>query len=257
MKEYAAKAGPADANPLDSLGDVNYWFGRYGEAAENFTEAHRKSPGLLNGGDLYKAAWARWRAGDKKAAEDLFGQFLRFRAESKDAKLTVLHADWLYQTGHEAEAEQLLRKEAEASKEPAERLLFYSELAVWDLVAGKRDAAIADLRKTGGAATPTTLALSFAAMPTASTEEWTQRADRLFAPPQLRGLRNMALGWALILDGKKGAAATVWEKVVENSPGTDFFSRMVLTKAKGEMVKNLPPPDPRDTNHMAAALLRM
>src|SRR5206468_2341281 len=58
LKDYAALA-PADANAIDSLGDVNYWFSRYDEAASNYIAAHAKDAKMLNGGELYKAAWAR------------------------------------------------------------------------------------------------------------------------------------------------------------------------------------------------------
>jgi hypothetical protein len=66
------------------------------------------------------------------------------------------------------------------------------------------------------------------------------------------GLRNLALALALILDGKKDAARPVMEKVVETSPGTDFFSRAVLAKLKGEQPKLELLPDPLNVNQVRA-----
>ena len=253
MSAYANLA-PNDANAIDSMGDVNYWFGRYAEAAVNYSAAHAKNPKLLNGGDLYKAAWAKWRAGDLKAGDALLDEYLKFRESSKDSSLAVLQADWLYQTGRKEEAEQLLRKEADSATDQAGKPAMFGELAVWNLVAGRKDLALADLRRIGAGATPVTITAQFAAQPAASAEEWEVRAQRRFAQPPLNRMRDSALGWALLLDGKKDAAKRVWEKVVADAPAIDFFSREVLARLKGQTVKNLAAPDARNINQFAAVI---
>ncbi len=68
MKEYAAR-WPADPNPLDSTGDVYYMYGKFADAAANYLKGNEKSSQFLTGGELYKAAWAQFRAGDKVKAE--------------------------------------------------------------------------------------------------------------------------------------------------------------------------------------------
>jgi TolB-like protein/Flp pilus assembly protein TadD len=256
INEYAQIA-PRDANPLDSLGDINYWFKRFPEAAANYKAAHDKDPKMLNGGDLYKAAWARLRSGDQKAADDLVNQYVKLRQEAGDRALPVLHADWLYQTGREQDAEAMLRKEGASPKDPAQRVLIFSELAIWDLVAGKRTAALADLQNGGPIVTPTVVTARFAAQPSASAAEWEARAAKLFAAPQLAALRDTALSWALILDGKKEAARELWEKLAAERPATDFFGRDILTRLKGDQIQHPAPPDPREVNQFAAVLSRL
>ncbi len=255
LREFAQRA-PADANALDSLGDVNYWFGRYAEAAANYSAAHVRNPKMLGGGDLYKAAWAQFRAKDTKAADELFQQFLKFREDPRDAVLPALHGDWLYRTGRQAEGVELLRKESSIAPEPAGKAILFSGLAILELAASDRAAALRDLQSAGPVASPAILTARFAAMPTASAAEWESRARRLFAQPQLGPLRTAALGWALILDGKKDAAKTVWMKIVEDGPATDFFAREVVAWLKGEKVSHLAPPDPVNLNQFAAILSR-
>ena len=256
INEYAQRA-PRDANPLDSLGDINYWFKRFPEAATNYKAAHDKDPKMLNGGDLYKAAWARLRSGDQKAADDLLNQYVKLRQEAGDRTLVVLNADWLYQTGREQDAEAMLRKAGASPADPGQRVLIFSELAIWDLVAGKREAALADLQNAGPIVTPTVVTARFTAQPSASAAEWEARAAKLFAAPQIAALHDTALSWALILDGKKAAAREVWEKLAAERPATDFFTRDILARLKGDEIQHPAPPDPRNLNQFAAVRYKL
>jgi tetratricopeptide (TPR) repeat protein len=256
INEYAQLA-PRDANPLDSLGDIDYWFKRFPEAAAKYQAAHDKDPKMLSGGDLYKAASARLRAGDRNVADDLVNQYVKLREEAGDRGLPILHADWLYQTGRKQDAEAMLRKEGASSNDPAQRLLIFGELAIWDLVAGKREAALADLQNVGQAVTPTVVIARFAAQPSASVDQWEARAAKLFAAPQVAFLHDSALGWALILDRKKEAARKIWEKMAAERPATDFFTRDVLTRLKGDQIQHPAPPDPREVNQFAAVLAKL
>jgi hypothetical protein len=74
----------------------------------------------------------------------------------------------------------------------------------------------------------------------------------MLASPPLAGLRSMALGYALILDGKRQAAIPVWEGIVKQSPATDFFPRAILTRLKGQPVEHSAPPDSVELNQFAA-----
>ena len=67
-------------------------------------------------------------------------------------------------------------------------------------------------------------------------------------------LRASAIGYALILDGKKQAALPVWEGIVTQSPGTDFFSRSILARLKGQPLEHAIPPDAVNLNQFAAVL---
>jgi len=59
MEGYA-KLRPADANPLDSLGDVHYMYRKFPEAAAAYQQVAVKFPQFQAGGDYYKAAWAKF-----------------------------------------------------------------------------------------------------------------------------------------------------------------------------------------------------
>ena len=260
LREYA-RLRPAEANPLDSQGDVHYWFGKFADAAASYSAANAKMPGFLNGGDLYKGAWAKFLAGDKTGADALFGKLRAAREKDNDPSIDILAGDWLYRTGRPKEAFELLRevlKKEGAKKEgvtesPAIRPAVAAYLAAWDLLAGDRAAAAIDLADGGAsAATPGELLVRFAATPSAPVSEWEARADRLSASPSLAGLRPTALGYALILDGKKQAAIPVWEEIVKQSPANDFFPRAILARLKGQPVEHNAAPDPANPNPFAA-----
>ena len=105
--------------------------------------------------------------------------------------------------------------------------------------------------------TPSMLTVRFSLLPSAPAGEWETRSQHFFAQPQLSPMRAVALGWALIMDDRKDAAVSVWEKIVEDSPAIDFFPRAVLARLKGEKLKHLAPPDPRTLNQFEAVLDRL
>ena len=73
----------------------------------------------------------------------------------------------------------------------------------------------------------------FAALPTASAAEWEARADHMI-PPSAGALRPLALGYALMLDGKREAALPVWAQIVKASSATDFFVRAIYARLEGK-----------------------
>lgn len=262
LREYA-RLHPGDPNPLDSQGDVHYWFGKFSEAAASYAAAYAKMPGFLNGGELYKGAWARFLGGDKTGADALFAKFREARDKAGDPNIGILAGDWLYRTGREKEASALLRaalknapeKKDAAAAEPAVRAGTAAQLAVWDLLDGDRSAAAKDIGEGGGSnLAPVDVLVWIAAMPSATVSEWEARTARILAAPQLAGLRPIALGYSLMLDGQKQAALPVWEEVVKQSPGSDFFPRAILMRLKGQPVEHLSPPDSVSLNRFAAVL---
>ncbi len=253
IAEYA-RLRPNDANPLDSRGDIQYWFGKYADAADSYVAANAKTPGFLNGGELYKGAWAEFLAGDKNAADALLNQFRDVREKAKDPAIDLFAASWFYRTGRAQDAIALLRK-TPASDSPAISPIIRAEiatqLAVWDLLAGDRASAAKDVAAAGTTGlTPNDLLIRFATLPSAGAAEWAARAAHI--EPQLAVLRDPALGYALILDGKKQAAVPVWEEIVKQSPGTDFFARAILARLKGASVDHTVVPDPVNLNPFAA-----
>lgn len=255
IRHYATLR-PNDSNPLDSEGDIHYWFGKFSLAASSYLAAHARSSAFLEGGGLYKAAWAKFRAGDKTGAETLFGQFRDLREKAGDHSVVLFAGDWLYRTGRPQEAIALLRDAAAKKSGPNDAAISAVaaiQLTVWDLLAGDRAAAAKDAATLGNAGlTPAALLARFATLPSASAGEWDARATHLLAAPQLAALRESALGYALIFDDKKQAAIPVWERIVKQSAGNDFFSRAVLARLKGQAAEHVMLPDAVNLNEFAA-----
>jgi Flp pilus assembly protein TadD len=87
------------ANALDSQGEGAFLNGRFAEAEKSFLDAHAKNSALLAGGDLLKAAYARWLQGDLPGADRQFSQYLAFRTKQKDPLIPWRQAVWEYSTG--------------------------------------------------------------------------------------------------------------------------------------------------------------
>jgi tetratricopeptide (TPR) repeat protein len=252
IHEYG-RLRPDEPNPLDSEGDIHYWFGKYAEAAESYTAAGAKSPAFLGGGEFYKTAQARFRAGDKAGADASFAKFKEVRGRAKDPMVALFESDWLYRTGRPQEARAAAEEALKAQSQTSVRVGLAAQMALWDLLEGNRAAATKDVAAGGNSGiTPASLILRFAALPSASAAEWTARAAKDLGAPQLAGIRTTALGYALILDGKREAAIPVWEEIVSHAPGTDFFARIILAKLKKQRSAATMIPDPVNLNQFAA-----
>jgi tetratricopeptide (TPR) repeat protein len=251
IQEYE-RLDPTSANPIDSTGDIYFLFRKFREAADRYLAANTKNPGFLSHGDLYKAAWARYYAGDKSGAETLFSQFRVARDKAHDATARLFAADWLYRTGRTADAIALLRGETQNGS--TAKPLAYSQLAIWDLLAGDRSAAARDAAAAGNPQSAPVFLAQFCAMPPASREEWQARAEKMLPGEGGNNLRLLAVGYALILEGKAAEAIPIWKEIVDKSPGTDFFVRAVWGRLQGQPVKQPIVPSPVNVNEFAALL---
>ena len=249
LQEYQ-RLDPNGANPLDSIGDVQFLFRKFQEAATSYLAANTKNPEFMNYGELYKAAWARYYAGDKSGAESLFGQFRSAREKAHDATVPLFAADWLYRTGRAVDAVGLLRAQAQSGSAVAP--LAWSQLAIWDLLAGDRAAAARDSASAGTPQSLPVLLARFCSLPAASADQWRERAETMIQGNGAANLRVLALGYALVLDGKSAEAIPVWEEIVDKSPATDFFLRGVLARLHGQPVKQPVVPSPAEMNEFAA-----
>jgi len=128
---------PHDANPLDSLGDVNFYLGRFDAAAKSYLEAHTKDPGFLLGSEPYKAAWANLMAGDLKSADDNFGRFLEMRRANKDMAAPYRQAQWEFLTGRRKQALARMEEISRPSQSPLASLAA-QQLSIWRLELGER-----------------------------------------------------------------------------------------------------------------------
>ncbi len=115
---------------------------------------------------------------------------------------------------------------------------------MWDLLAGDRAtlpfATLPPAERSGVTSAESTDPLRYA-QPSAAAGEWEARASRVFANPELAGLRLSALGYALALDGKKQDAIPIWEQIVKQSPATDFLLRNILARLKGQPTHEIVP----------------
>jgi hypothetical protein len=99
LAEYQ-RLDPGDPNPLDSLGEVQFFFTRYADAEGSFLKAHQKGPAFLSGMDLLKAAEARLMTGDSASADRLFQQFLAWRRNAmRDPLQPLWRAQWDFLSG--------------------------------------------------------------------------------------------------------------------------------------------------------------
>jgi len=106
---YRKLAGQ-EPNSFDSLGEVYFMNGKFPEAEKAFLRAHDLNAALAGGGDLRKAAYSHWLAGDLPGADRIFGRFLDFRAKQKDPSVEWERAAWEYSTGHKDQAAERLQK---------------------------------------------------------------------------------------------------------------------------------------------------
>ncbi len=247
-----ARLRPKDANPLDSIGDLNYSFGKFQDAANSYMRAHNLQPDFERYGDLYKAAWAKFKAGDTPAADKLYAQFQAEREKLHDPLIALITADWLYRTGRKSQAFDSLRAAIAQTPSPALRANGWTQITIWDLIGHQREQAAKDSASIGPKLTEASMLIArFAAFPSAPAEEWESRAEHLI-PPNTAALRPMALGYALVLDGKRQAALPVWAGIVNNDPATDFFSRAIYARLQGKPIARPLLPDPANFNPFGA-----
>ena len=83
LRRYA-QLRPNEANPYDSMGDIQLVAGRLSDAEASYLEASKKDPNFQNNGALIKAAMAHLLTGDVAGANAVAERYLSSRIESKD-----------------------------------------------------------------------------------------------------------------------------------------------------------------------------
>jgi Flp pilus assembly protein TadD len=138
LTEYA-HLEPRNANPADSLGDVHYHLGVFGQAERHYLEAYEKDPAFLGGADLYKAARARLMTGDLGGAEGLFRRYLGSTPAARDGLADYRQAQWLYLTGRREMAVARMKRFAVSTQAPQGQSQAALQLSVWGSLAGARE----------------------------------------------------------------------------------------------------------------------
>jgi tetratricopeptide (TPR) repeat protein/TolB-like protein len=218
LDEYR-RIRPADANALDSLGDVHFYFGRFTAAEQYYRQAFQMNPGFEGGGPLLKAAHARLRTGDIGGADALFHQYLEVRQSAKDPLVELRRAEWEFLTGRKSQA--IARLEGFARRmppEPAAGLAsqVYTQLAVWELELGDRTRAREFAGQAQGAQASGWVA-RFLTGPPAPPAEWKHRAMELLPRPEDERTREWMLGCALLLQKEFQAAVPVLSDLYQHS----------------------------------------
>ena len=248
------KLRPNEANPLDSEADIHYLFKEYKEAAAGYRAAAGKQPDALGGGEIYKAAWAGFAAGDKAGAEKDFGVYAADQKKRGNASLPLLEADWLYRTGRKLEGMDRLQEAAGGAANMQLKSLYLAQLAVWLVMEGQRAKAAQLFVGQQLVNGPAVAAAFFVSRPSGSVAQWTAMAEKIFAGPGSLALRDQTLAYALMLDGHKDAALAVWTRVAEGSGATDFAARAVLARLQGKTAGLPLIPNPLQYNQFMGVL---
>jgi tetratricopeptide (TPR) repeat protein len=204
LRRYQALR-PGDANPLDSMGDVNLYLGHPAEAAEYYVKAYAKAPAFNQGGALYKAAVARLITGDVAAADALAKQFVEAREAAGDPLAEFRKAEWSWLSGRrKAGLERLAAVAAARAARPGEiGARAWVQMALWKLELGDSEGA----RQAAGEAVKNVTASSaglaglaqFLTAPPASASEWAVRAERTFPGEGPHSLKRLARVYALLV----------------------------------------------------------
>ena len=108
LDEYR-RIRPSDPNALDSLGDVNFYFGQFAAAEQYYRQAFDKDNAFNGGAALMKAAHAHLRTGDTSGADALFNQYLEARRKDNDQLTELRRAEWEFITGRRKRAAERLK----------------------------------------------------------------------------------------------------------------------------------------------------
>lgn len=121
IQEYE-KLAPADANALDSLGEVSFFLSDFETAAKYFEQAAKRNPG-----EFLKAAEARLMTGNLKEADALFG---KYAAALPRERAAYQLAQWEFLTGRKNAGIAAMKELAEGPR--AARELAARQLVFWD-----------------------------------------------------------------------------------------------------------------------------
>jgi len=201
---------PRDPNPLDSLGDVHYYWGRFAEAEKYYLQAHDRDATFLAGGTLLKAAHARLMTGDIAGADGIFKEYAAFRRSGNDPLVDYRQAQWDFLCGRRKKAMESLRQ---IGNSPA-----LSQLAVWLLETGDRDGA----REAAGRAAASADSAGAARQAALSASLVSPKVvEERFSAPQDAQVRKAVLGYALLVDKQFAAASPIFRELAAQALPSD------------------------------------
>ena len=134
LESYSKLLSPGDPNALDSLGEASFFLGDFASAERNFIAAHERKPDAANGGELLKAAAARYFTGDLAGADGLFSRFAAYRKSHGDTLLFVEQAQWDYICGRHDKAMEALSTPGNVTDDA--RAYADAQLSTWKRASG-------------------------------------------------------------------------------------------------------------------------
>jgi len=140
LREYE-RLLPSNANPLDSLGEVHFYRGRFAESEKFYRQAYEKNPAFLNASPLIRAAYARLMTGDVSGAENIFAEYEAARRAAGDPVIEMTRARWDYLRGEKGSAIRRLQSFASTSGARTVAGVVDCTLTVWLLESGDAAAA--------------------------------------------------------------------------------------------------------------------
>src|SRR5262249_42011111 len=129
---------PKEANPLDSLGDIHFYWNRFPEAEKFYRQAYEKDATFENGASLLKAATARLFTGDQSGAKKIFQEYESSRRAARDPIVDFFLSLSDYLLRKPAEAMRRLENFAATTKAPEIAALADCTVTVWLLESGDR-----------------------------------------------------------------------------------------------------------------------
>lgn len=219
FEKYQALAGPADINPIDSLGEVYFANGDFASAEKTFLEAQRKNPTAPGGSELLKAAEARLMTGDVPGADSLFEKYMALQPQRQ-----MERARWDFLSGRRREAMALAEKLMSAEGDPG--AVAAAQLSFWRLQTGDR-ASAAQLAST-----------AFARAVSPGTKNLAAVCRFLTLTPAQKSQFANINAMAQILNHQFAEAIPLLERLLgESNPASDGQVRTLLAWAYSETGK--------------------
>ena len=139
LERYRA-LDPKALNPVDSLGEVCFIAGDFGEAARYFLEAEKLQPGPASTLQVLKAAQARFLGNDVRGADELRDRAFKAMGPAGAALAGLQRAQWFWITGRKQEATTAAERIV-AAPQPDAAAYAGLQLALWKLDGGDREGA--------------------------------------------------------------------------------------------------------------------
>ena len=237
LGEYR-RVSPTEANPLDSLGEVYFYNGRFAEAEKYYRQAYEKDATFQNGADLMKAATAHLMTGDTSGAELVFAEYEAARRTAQDPLIDFARAQWDYLRGKRVEAMRHMESFAATTRSREAAALADCALTVWLLEAGDRDAAqkrtaCRFLTQPEGSAFPSPVAHAYALLLSKNFQAALPLLRELetSAPPGPGSTIPALLAWALVETGHADEAKKYLRSTpVPSAPAPDPFQSLIYPR---------------------------